>query len=90
MAAFSAIKNKKNQKLREGIEDLALKCGDTNEESGVQLIDVQFLFQEIYASCLFIQVNLLLTSLEKMGIKVEDKELAKMDKMANKNKKILK
>ena len=47
MAAFSAIKNKKNQKLREGIEDLALKCGDTNEEnSGVQLIDVQFLFKD--------------------------------------------
>ena len=48
MAAFSAIKNKKNQKLREGIEDLALKCGDTNEEkSGVQLIDVQFLVKGI-------------------------------------------
>ena len=47
MAAFSAIKNKKNQKLREGIEDLALKCGDTNDEdSGVQLIDVKFLYQD--------------------------------------------
>lgn len=42
MAVFSAIKNKKNQKLRGGIEDLALKCGDCNEdEAGVQMIDVQ-------------------------------------------------
>ena len=31
MAVFSAIKNKKNQKLREGIEDLVAKCGDDTE-----------------------------------------------------------
>ena len=41
MAVFSAIKNKKNQKLRGGIEDLALKCGETSgEDAGVHLIDV--------------------------------------------------
>ena len=31
MAVFSAIKNKRNQKLREGIEDLTAKCGDDTE-----------------------------------------------------------
>ena len=46
--------------------------------------------REFYTSCLFTQVNLLLTSLEKMNIAVEDKELAKMVKMADKNKKIQK
>ena len=37
MAVFSAIKNKKNQKIREGIEDLALKCGDENHTGNVDV-----------------------------------------------------
>ena len=28
MAALSAIRNKKNQKMREAIEDITSKCGD--------------------------------------------------------------
>ena len=41
MAVFSAVKNKKNRKLREGIEELANKCGISGEEdAGVQFIDV--------------------------------------------------
>ena len=41
MAVFSAVKNKKNRKLREGIEELANKCGNSGEEDAVvQLIDV--------------------------------------------------
>ena len=32
MAVFSALKNKKNQKMREGIEDLALKCAESGEK----------------------------------------------------------
>ena len=37
MAVFSAIKNKKNQKLREGIEDLAVKCGDDTANGNVDV-----------------------------------------------------
>ena len=37
MAVFSAIKNKKNKKLREGIEDLAVKCGDETESGNVDV-----------------------------------------------------
>jgi hypothetical protein len=40
MAVFSAVKNKKNRKLREGIEELANKCGNSEEDAGVQFIDV--------------------------------------------------
>ena len=37
MAVFSALKNKKNQKLREGLEDLALKCGEVTEKDEVNV-----------------------------------------------------
>ena len=37
MAVFSALKNKKNQKLREGLEDLALKCGELTEKDEVNV-----------------------------------------------------
>ena len=41
MAVFSAIKNKKTRKLREGIEELANKCGHaTEDDAPVQFIDV--------------------------------------------------
>jgi hypothetical protein len=29
MAAFSALKNRQNQKMREKMEDIGIKCGDT-------------------------------------------------------------
>ena len=38
MAVFSALKNKKNQKMREGIEDLAIKCSEPiNEKEEPQI-----------------------------------------------------
>ena len=44
MAVFSAIKNKKNRKLREGIEELANKFSvNKDEDSGVQYIDVSLI-----------------------------------------------
>ena len=47
MAVFSAVKNKKNRKLREGIEELANKCGISGEEdAGVQFIDVSLKLQK--------------------------------------------
>jgi hypothetical protein len=29
MAAFSALKNRQNKKMREKMEDIGIKCGDT-------------------------------------------------------------
>ena len=42
MAVFSALKNKKNQKMREGIEELALRCTEVDdaEESKVQVSNI--------------------------------------------------
>ena len=37
MAALSAIRNKKNQKLREAIEDTTAKCGDKAGGDGVKV-----------------------------------------------------
>ena len=37
MAVFSALKNKKNKKMREGIEDLAIKCSEPNEKEEPQI-----------------------------------------------------
>ena len=37
MAARSALKNKKNQKMREAIGDIAVQCGDTSEGEGVKV-----------------------------------------------------
>ena len=39
MAVFSALKNKKNQRLREGIEDLASKCADEKDPGSIDVID---------------------------------------------------
>ena len=45
MAVFSAIKNKKNQKIREGIEDLAVKCGDDTAYGNVDVRNQFIKFQ---------------------------------------------
>ena len=37
MAVRSVIKNKKNQKMREAIDDIALRCGDTAEGEGIKV-----------------------------------------------------
>ena len=37
MAVFSALKNKKNQKMREGIEDLAIKCSESPEKDTIKV-----------------------------------------------------
>ena len=37
MSARSALKNKKNQKMREAIGDIAVQCGDTSEGEGVKV-----------------------------------------------------
>ena len=88
MAVFSAIKNKKNQKLREGIEDLAVKCGDVTEKDAGN-VDVRRVVSRYLFNTNFLhQVNLVVKQLEKMNIKLEEKEVDKMEKMADKNRKI--
>ena len=37
MAVFSALKNKKNQKMREGIEDLVTKCSEAADKDDVNV-----------------------------------------------------
>ena len=43
MAALSAVKNKKAAKMREGIEDLAVRCGSKGPGAGISVgqIDIQ-------------------------------------------------
>merc|ERR1712013_88418 len=73
MAVFSAIKNKKNRKLREGIEELANKFSvNKDEDSGVQYIDM----------------NQLMSSMKKLNVSLEEKEILKISKLADKNKKV--
>ena len=48
MAVFSALKNKKNQKLREGLEDLALKCGEVTEKDEVNVEVGSILLKQEY------------------------------------------
>ena len=37
MAALSAVKNKKAAKMREGIEDLAVRCGSKGPGAGISV-----------------------------------------------------
>jgi len=67
MAVFSALKNKKNQKMREGIEDLAIKCSEPiNEKEEPQ-----------------IQIDLLVKQFDSFNIKLNEKELSKLEKLSN-------
>ena len=47
MAALSAIRNKKNQKLREAIEDITAKCGDKASGDGVKVELLVNLFEDM-------------------------------------------
>ena len=90
MAVFSAIKNKKNQKFREGIEDLAIKFSSQDEnETGVHLVDVISLKGRLCLN-LFSKMNLVVAAMEKMHVSFEEKELGRMMKVSDKNNKISK
>ena len=70
MAALSIIKNKKSQRLREGFDDLMIRCVDGGAGgTEVELDHVAEIF-------------------ENMNIKIDAKELQKMEKLAGENKKI--
>ena len=59
MAVFSALKNKKNQKMREGIEDLALKCAESGEKDDNIQVSTQCFFYEDYVLILIRRLSFL-------------------------------
>ena len=87
MAVFSALKNKKNQKLREGLEDLALKCGEVTEKDEVN-VEVDFyiilLKMEYFHNYFRIspQIDSVVKQLEQLNIKLSEKDLSKLQKIS--------
>ena len=87
MAVFSALKNKKNQKLREGLEDLALKCGEVTEKDEVN-VEVDFyiilLKLEYFHKYFRIspQIDSVVKQLEQLHIKLSEKDLSKLQKIS--------
>ena len=70
MAALSAIRNNKSQKLREWFEDLLARCVERSEERNE------------------VQLDFVLDTFENLDIKMEEKELIKLEKIADRNMKI--
>ena len=93
MAVFSALKNKKNQKLREGLEDLALKCGEVTEKDEVN-VEVDFyiilLKMEYFHNYFRIspQIDSVVKQLEQLNIKLSEKDLSKLQKISAQDGKI--
>ena len=70
MAALSAVKNRKSQKLREGFEDFLARCVERSEGRSE------------------VKIDFVLEMLENMDVKIDAKELKKLDKLGDKNRKI--
>ena len=85
MAVFSALKNKKNQKLREGLEDLALKCGEVTEKDEVNVeVGLILLKQEYFKKYfrIFSQIDSVVKQLEQLNMKLSEKDLSKLQKIS--------
>ena len=70
MAALSAVRNRKSQKLREGFDDFLARCLDRWEEKSE------------------VELDFVLEQFENLDVKIDDKELKKLEKLGNKNRKI--
>ena len=70
MAALSAIRNRKSQKLREGFEDFLARCVERSDERNE------------------VELEFVMDTFENLDIKIEEKELTKLDKLADKNRKM--
>ena len=70
MAALSAVRNRKSQKLREGFDDFLARCLDRSEEKSE------------------VELDFVLEQFENLDVKIDDKELKKLEKLGNKNRKI--
>ena len=70
MAVFSAVRNRRSQKLREGFEDFMARCVESSEQKND--VDLDFV----------------LDMMKKNDVKIEEKEMKKIEKLANKKRKI--
>ena len=70
MAALSAVRNRKSQKLREGFDDFLARCLDRSEEKNE------------------VELDFVLEQFENLDVKIDDKELKKLEKLGNKKRKI--
>ena len=70
MAALSAVKNRKSQKLREGFEDLLARCVERSEDRNE------------------VELDFVLGLLENLDITIDEKEQKKLEKLADKNRKM--
>ena len=70
MAALSAVRNRKSQKLREGFDDFLARCLDRSEEKSE------------------VELDFVLEQFENLDVKIDDKELKKLEKLGNKKGKI--
>ena len=70
MAVFSAVRNRRSQKLREGFEDFMARCVETSEQKNE--VDLDFVLE----------------MMKKNDVKIEEKEMKKIEKLANKKRKI--
>ena len=70
MAVFSAVRNRRSQKLREGFEDFMARCVESSEQKNE--VDLDFVLEMT----------------KKNDVKIEGKEMKKIEKLANKKRKI--
>ena len=76
MAVRSVIKNKKNQKMREAIDDIAVKCGDTADGEGIKVNIVKSMARVAKQS---LQLELLIQMMENMNVKLDERERSKLE-----------
>ena len=70
MAAFSAVRNHKSQKLREGFDDFLARCVERSEQKSK------------------VELDFVLEMMKNSDIKIEEKELKKLEKLGDKERKI--
>jgi predicted solute-binding protein len=70
MAALSAMRNRKSQKLREGFEDFMARCVERSEERNE------------------VELDFVLDIFENLDIKIKEKEVKTLEKIADRNRKI--
>ena len=70
MAAFSAVRNRKSQKLREGFDDFLARCVERSEQKSE------------------VELDFVLEMMKNSDIKIEEKELKKLEKLGDKERKI--
>ena len=70
MASFSAVRNRKSQKLREGFDDFLARCVERSDQKTE------------------VELDFVLEMMKNSDIKIEEKELKKLEKLGDKERKI--